>query len=456
MKKVRIGCGSGYWGDALDPAVELAEKGNLDYLGFDHLAELTMAILARQKAKDPTKGFIPDVIPWFDKLLPICEKNGIKMISNGGGSNPEAAGDAIVELCEKHGLTGKKIGVVTGDDLTDRLDEILAAGVKLTNMDTGDDNFAAVRDKVVGAYAYMGCEGIVEALDQGCDHVVTGRVSDTSVYVGPLMHEFGWDFSPKYYDKLGAAVNMSHIIECGTPCCGGNCNLWKVVPDAYRMGFPLIEMDENGDAIVTKVPGSGGMINEWTVKEHLVYEVMDPSNYIMPDGIADFTKLKLQDLGNDTVRVTNMKGKGRPDMLKVCIGLEEGFATEAMMIYPWPEAYEKAQRASELFKKRLEYLGVKPTEILIDYIGVNTLAGQAAAKPDPNINEVGLRIAVKTKTYAEADIVRRAVTPMWTMGPQGAACGLPSASKPHKVIGLWPTLVPREFVQSKLTIKEVK
>lgn len=456
MKSVRIGCGSGYWGDALDPAVEIAEKGNVDYMGFDHLAELTMAILARQKAKDPTKGYIPDIVPWFETLLPICQKNGIKMISNGGGSNPLAAGDAIAEVCRKLDIHGLKLGIVTGDDLTDRLDEMLAAGVSLQNTDTGEDFNSLDRSKVVGAYAYMGCEGIIDALDQGCDHVVTGRVSDTSLYVGPLMHAFGWNFSDKYRDKVGTAVNMGHIIECGCPCTGGNSNLWKSSPDNYRIGFPIIEIDENGDGIVTKVPGSGGMVNQWTVKEHLVYEVIDPSNYIMPDGIADFTKLHLEEIGTDQVRVTNMRGKGRPDMLKVCIGVEEGFQTEAILIYPWPDAYAKACRAGELFRKRLDYLGIHPTEIMIDYIGVNTLHGSTAPSPNPNINEVGLRIAAKTRTFAEADAIRRAVTPMWTMGPMGAACGLPSATRPHKVIGLWPTLVPREFVVPKLTIKEVE
>lgn len=456
MKKVRIGCGSGYWGDALDPAVEIAEKGNVDYLGFDHLAELTMAILARQKAKDPSKGYIADIVPWFEKLLPICQEKGIKMISNGGGSNPEAAADAIVELCEKMDIHNVKLGIVTGDDLTEKLDEIRASGIRLTNTDTGEEDIERVRDRIVGAYAYMGCEGIIDALEQGCNHVITGRVSDTSLYVGPLMHEFGWDFSDKNKDKVGAAVNAGHIIECGCPCTGGNTNMWKVSPENWKIGFPIIEMDENGDALVTKVEGSGGMVNQWTVKEHLVYEVIDPNNYIMPDGIADFTALHLKEVGKDKVLVTDMKGKGRPDMLKVCIGVEEGFATEGMLIYPWPEAYEKAQRAEEIFRKRLKLLGIFPDEIRFDYVGVNSLHGAVAHKPDSNINEVGLRIAAKTKTYAEADAVRRAITHLWTFGPMGTACGAPSPSKPHKVIGLWPTLVPREFVVPKLSIREVK
>ncbi len=213
-------------------------------------------------------------------------------------------------------------------------------------------------------------------------------------------------------------------------------------------------MDENGDAEISKVDGTGGMINQWTIKEHLTYEVIDPNNYIMPDGIANFTTLKLEETGKDKVRLTNMSGKGRPDMLKVCIGVEEGFMSESMLIYPWPEAYEKAKEAERLVRKRLDYLGIKPLELRFDYIGVNCLHGSVATEPDPDINEVALRIACKTNTYAEAAMIKQNTTHLWTYGPMGAACGV--NARPRKVIGLWPTLVPREFVKPELTIKEVK
>ena len=454
MKKIRIGCGSGYWGDALDPAIELAEKGDVQYLGFDHLAELTMCLLHKQKQKDPTKGYIPDITGHFKALLPACQKNGIKMITDAGGANPHAAADAVAALASDMGYKGMKLGVVTSDDLTDKLDEIRAAGVKLTNTDTGEEDIDRVKDKIVAAYAYMGCDAIVDALDQGCDHVIAGRVSDVSLYVAPMMHEFGWDFSDKYINKLGAAVNTGHIAECGCPCTGGISNLWKISPDNHKIGFPIIEMDENGEAIITKVPGSGGIVNEWTVKEHLVYEVMDPRNYIMPDGIADFSTLKLHDLGNDRVKITNMTGKGRPDMLKVCIGVEEGFIAEGTLLFPWPEAYGKAKKAEEIMRKRIDMLGIELEELRFDYIGVNTLAGRAAPEPTYDMNECGLRIAAKAKTFAAADAVRRAVTHIWTFGPIGTSCGVPT--KTRKVVGLWPTLVPREFVVHKLEIKEVK
>mgnify|MGYP001002766982 CR=1 FL=1 len=454
MKTVRIACGSGYWGDALDPAIELAEKGNIDYLGFDHLAELTMALLHKQKEKNPSKGYIPDIVPWFEKLLPICQKNNIKMITDAGGANPVAAAEAVIELAKRIGISNMKLGVVTGDDLTDKLDEIRASGLKLTNTDTGEEDIDRVKDRIVSAYAYIGSEGIIDALDQGCNHVITGRVSDNSLYIGPLMHEFGWDFSEKFNNNLGAAITTGHIIECGCPCTGGISNLWKESPDNWKIGFPIVEMNEKGDAIISKVEGSGGIINNWTIKEHLVYEVMDPHNYFMPDGIADFTTLKLEEIGKDQVKITNMTGKGRPDMLKVCIGVEEGYVSEAMLLFPWPDAYEKAKRGEELMRKRFEHIGIHPQEMRFDYIGVNTLHGATAPEPTYDMNEVGLRIAIRAKTFEEADQVRRMATHIWTMGPIGTSCGVPF--KPRKIVGLWPTLVPREFIKPQLKIMEVK
>lgn len=454
MKKVRIACGSGYWGDDIEPGLEIAQRGNVQYLGFDYLAELTMSILRRQMLKDPSKGWVPDLIPHWRRFLPICQENGIKMINNAGGSNPQGAAAAVEELCKELDIHNLKLGLVTGDDLSDKLDEIRAAGVKLTNTDTGEEDIDRVKDKIVGAYAYAGADGIIDALDQGCDHVICGRVSDISLYVGPLMHEFGWTYDEKFNDKIGGAVNVAHVVECGSPCTGGNSNLWNASPMNWHIGFPIIEMDENGDAEISKLDGTGGLVNQWTMKEHLTYEVIDPNNYIMPDGIADFTKVHLEEVGENRVRFTNMKGKGRPDMFKVCIGVEEGFMTESMLIYPWPDAYEKAQKAEELVRKRLDFLGIKPLELQFDYVGVNCLSGSTAFKPDPNINEVGLRIVAKTKTYAEADMIKRNTTHLWTYGPMGAACGV--NPRPRKVIGLWPTLVPAEFVKPQLEIKEIK
>ena len=457
MKKVRVGAGSAYWGDMLDPAVELVEKGDINYIGFDHLAELTMAQLTRIKVRDPSRGYIPDIVPWMRAILPTCREKGIKVISNGGGANPEAAGEAVVNLAKELGLTGLKIGVIIGDEITrERLGELIAKGIKFKNLDTGEEDISVISDRIVAANVYIGCDRIIEALEEEADAVIAGRVSDNALYVGPLMHEFGWKFEKPYWGLIGAAVTIGHIIECAECCTGGMSNIWNIAPELWKVGFPIAEVDENGDAVLTKVPGSGGIVNEWTIKEHLVYEIHDPANYLMPDGIADFTKLKVEEIGKDRVKVTNMTGKHRPDTLKMGIGYEDGFIFENTVICPWPNAYEKARKAEEILRERLKMVKLDADELRIDYLGINTMLGSTAAPlpPDYEPNEVGLRVAVKAKKREEAVKVRREITHLWTLAGLGAHMGVPPDPRP--VISLWHTLIPREEVPTRCIIREVK
>lgn len=453
MKKIRIGSGSAYWGDMLEPAIELAEKGDIQYLGFDHLAELTMAILQRMKAKDPSKGYIQDIVPWMQALLPICHRKGIKIITNAGGVNPEAAADEVIKIARSLGIKNLKIGVVTGDDISSQLDEIRAKGHKFTNLDTGEEDIDRIQSKIVAANAYVGADLIVEALQQGADIVIAGRVSDTAVYVGPIMYEFGWEFKEPYWEKIGAAVTIGHTIECAENVTGGLSSLWNQTKDIARIGFPIAEVYENGDTIITKVPGSGGILNQWTVKEQLTYEVLDPNNYIMPDGIADFTTVQIKEIAEDKVLMTNMTGKQRPEQLKVQIGYRDGWIGEGQILLPWPDAYAKAKQAEQTVRERFKIVGLKAEEIRFDYIGVNTLHGELAPEPTTELNEVGLRIVARTETREEADKVGREATHLWTLGGSGASYGTPY--KPRPVISLWPTLVPREEVKTKLIMKEV-
>ena len=456
MKSTRIASGSAFWGDMLDPVVELAEKGGVSYIGFDHLAELTLAIMQRIKAKDPSKGYIADIIPWTRRLLPITSKNGIKMITNAGGANPEAAGDEVVKVAEELGLEGMKVGIVTGDNLIDQLDKIRDKGWKFKNLDTGEEDFDRVRDRIVAANAYIGADSIIECLEQGADMVVAGRVSDNAMYVGPLMYEMGWDFSSKYTDLVAAAITVGHIIECSVMCCGGGSNLWKVVKNSWKPGFPIAEFYENGDAVITKVEGSGGLCCEWTVKEHLVYEVQDPNNYLMPDGVADFTSIKLDEIGKSQVKVTGARGKPRPDTLKVCIGYQDGFIGEGHIFFSWPDAMAKAKRAEQWIRERIKYLGLQLEELRIDYFGDNILHGEVAPQPSEDIdwNEMGLRVVARTRTRDEADAIRREVSHLWVAGPVSSSFGVPFTPRP--VVALWPTLVPRSEIETQATIKEVK
>jgi len=267
------------------------------------------------------------------------------------------------------------------------------------------------------------------------------------------MYEFGWDYAEEYWQKIGAAITVGHIIECAECCTGAMSNMWNVAPELWHVGFPIAEVDETGDAVITKVAGSGGIINQWTIKEHLVYEVHDPANYLMPDGVADFTTLRIEEVGKDAVRVSGMSGKPRPATLKAQIGYKEGFIGEGTVIFPWPDAYAKARQAEETVRGRLRLLGVTPEEFRCEYIGVNALHGAVAPEPSGELNEVGLRIAARCSTYDEADKVRREVTHLWTLGGLGTAFGTPVAVR--QVIGLWPTLVPRDEVPTMAVIKEV-
>jgi hypothetical protein len=454
MKKVVIGSGSAYWGDMLEPAVEMAERSDVQYIGFDHLAELTMAILNRMKAKNPESGYIQDIIPWMKKLLPVTVPKGIKMITNAGGANPIQAALEVKKVIKDLNLGGIKIGVVSGDDILAYIDDIRAQGWRFKNLDTGEEDIEHIRENIVAANAYIGADLIIKELENGADMVIAGRVSDNALYVGPLMYEFGWDYSKEYINKIAAAVTVGHIIECSACVTGGMSNMWKVSERPWEIGFPIAEVYENGEAIITKTPDSGGIVNQWTVKEHLLYEIMDPAKYMMPDGIADFTALHLTEEGRNRVRVTNMKGKSRPNTLKVCIGYRDGFIGEGLAFFPWPDALEKAKWAEKWVREKFKRLGVQFEELRIDYIGVNMLHGEAAPIEDKDMNEVGLRIAGRARTYKEAEIIRREATHLWTMGPIGASFGVPLNVRP--VIALWPSLVPREFVRVESQTMEVK
>ncbi|MEJ2715648.1 MAG: DUF1446 domain-containing protein [Deltaproteobacteria bacterium] len=454
MKQVNIGSGSAYWGDLLEPAVEMADRSDVHYIGFDHLAELTMALLNRMKSKNPSGGYIPDIIPWMKKMLPVAVPKGIKVLTNAGGANPEQAAVEVEKIIRDLKIGDVKIGVVSGDDILPYLKEIRNEGWKFKNLDTGEEDIDRIEDRIVAANAYIGADLIIEELKNGADLIITGRVSDNALFVGPLMHEFGWNFTPEYTERIAAAVTVGHIIECAACVTGGMSNMWRVSERPWEIGYPIAEVYENGDAVITKTPESGGIVNQWTVKEHLLYEVRDPHNYLMPDGIADFTSLRLEEVGRNRVKVTNMSGKERPDTLKVCIGFRDGYIGEGLAFFPWPNALEKAQWAEKWIRERFKVLGVRFDELRIDYVGVNMLHDEVAPLDDRDYNEVGLRIAGKAKTREEAEVIRREATHLWTMGPIGASFGAPMNVR--GVIALWPSLVPRDAVRTESRLLEVK
>ncbi len=440
---VRLGSGSGFWGDALDPALELAERGELHYLCFDFLAELTMALLQRAKAKDPKAGYVTDMVDWFTKLAGPARASGTTLVCNGGGVNPRGGGEALAASLRAAGERGRRIAVAAGDDVLGRLDELKAAGVRFTNMATGAENFDSIRPRVVAANVYLGSDGIIEALGAGADMVVTGRVTDSAVFIGPIMHRMGWTFDQP--DLVASAITVGHILECAAGCTGGMSSRFDEMPRMGEVGFPIVDVDRDGKATITKLPGSGGRVDEFTIKEHLVYEIGDPRSYVTPDGIADFTAPTITETGADTVRVSGMRGKPRPDMLKLLVGYSDGWIGEGLMMFPWPRALARARKAEQTLRERLARMGLKASAMTFDYVGINMLHGPAAPWPEhDDFNEVGLRVAVKTGSRDEAEKVRRACSHLWIMGPGGTSFGVPM--KPRPALALWPTLVPRELV----------
>lgn len=449
---VRLGSGSGFWGDALDPALELLEKGRLDYLGMDYLAELTMALLQRQRLKDPQQGYVPDLVPHMQALLPLARRAGTRIVCNGGGANPRSGAERVREVARELGLRGTRVALIEGDDVLERLDEFRAAGISLANIETGDDDFGAIRDRVVAANVYTDSSGIIEALGQDAHVVIAGRVSDSAVYVGPIMHEFGWRHDQAHADRIAAAITVGHVVECAAGATGGMSSRYAEMPHMGRVGFPIVEFHDDGSAVVTKLPDTGGRVDQFTVKEHLVYEIADPANYVMPDGIADFTRLTLEEVGPDRVRLSGMGGSPRPKMLKLVIGYRDGWIGEGMVFFPWPDALGRAEKARQTLLERFDRMGLQADAIHFDLVGVNMLHGPAAPAPQGDPNEVGLRVAVHAATREEADKVRRACTNLWIMGPGGTSFGMPL--KPRPVVAAWPTLVPREMVRQWVEILE--
>jgi len=457
LKKITLGAGSGYWGVPPDLPLELVQRADLDYLGLELLAELSMSILQRWKNKDPSKGYVPDLIELMKLILPHTLPKGTKIITNGGGVNPRQAAMEIARIIKELKLPPVKIGVIEGDDVFSGLDEMIKKRIELVNLDTGERDIGVIRDRIVAAHAYIGADLIIEALREGADIVIGGRLSDNALYVGPMMHEFGWSFENPDWDKIGAAVTIGHIIECGECVTGGMSNFWKGNPEPWNMGLPIAEVYENGEAVISKTPGSGGQMTVNMVREHLVYETHDPKSYLMPDAVADLTTVRLDQEGEDRVRVSNMTGKKRPDKLKVQIGYDDGYIAEAMFMVTWPEAVKKARLYEEIIMRRLDKFGLKPRETRFEWMGVNCAHGSVAPLPENEdaVNEIGLRAVAKFNTREEAYRARRfAMGGSLILGPVGTGFGAPVPER--RVVALWPTLIPREEVHLTLTMMEVK
>src|SRR5258708_28824318 len=343
--QIRSAAGQGFWGDLPAAAVRQVEGGPIDYLMLDYLAEVTMSIMQKQKARDPKAGYARDFVPLMKQILPACVERNIRVTANAGGVNVEGCAAAVREVARELGLAGKlKIGIVTGDNIIDRIHDLLARGIELSNMDTGQP-LSAVRDRIQSANAYLGAGPIVEALNEGAQIVITGRCTDTGLTLAPMIHEFGW--AADDWSRLAAGTIAGHIIECGAQCSGGNCQYeWRSIPNLANVGFPIVEAAADGTFVVTKHERTGGWIIIPSLKDQLVYEMGDPHSYITPDCVADFTTVRLEYEGRDRVRVFGIEGRPATDSLKVSISYSAGYKAVGTLVYSWPEASDTA-RASE-------------------------------------------------------------------------------------------------------------
>ncbi len=450
---IRVASGQGFWGDWQEAPKLQVEHGPIDYLMLDYLAEITMSIMQKQRDRDPEAGYARDFVSLIADLAPRLVEEEVRVVSNAGGVNPDACVRAILERLE--GLETARplrVAVVRGDDLTGRLDELLAAGHELAHMETGEP-LAAVRDRVQSANAYLGAAPIVEALDAGADVVVTGRSTDTALTYGPLIHEFGW--AADDWDRIASGVVAGHINECGAQASGGNTLYdWRGV-DLVTPGYPIVEARPDGSFEVTKHPDLGGRVTRATVTEQLVYEMGDPARYVTPDVVADFSTVRLEDLGGDRVRVTGVEGSPRTDQLKVSIAYRDGWKAVGDLTYAWPDALAKAKRADEVLRGRLERLGLSFDAIRTEYVGAGACHGPVAGTPPPDLPEVQLRIGVRAAERDPVERFTRELAPLILAGPPSVTGFAGGRPRVQEIMAYWPALVDREVVEDAVTVETV-
>lgn len=455
MKRtIRIGCGQGFWGDRLDAPIEQVRRGPLDYLMLDYLAEVTMSILQKQRSRDPSQGYARDFVPLLREIFPDIVEKDVRVISNAGGVNLEACRDGLLEAAREAGLGDRvSIGVVTGDDILDRLEDLLARGHELRNMDDGRP-LAEVLGRVESANAYIGAAPIVAALARGARVVVTGRSTDTALTYAPMIHEFGWAAGD--WDRIAHGIVAGHINECGAQATGGNCLIdWQTIPNLADIGYPIIEATAEGPFTVTKHEGTGGRITPAIVKEQLLYEMGDPRAYITPDGVADFTTIRLEQEGPDRVRVSGIRGAPRTSQLKVSIAYRAGHKAAGTLVYAWPDAVAKARAADRILRERLERLGLRFDEIRTEFIGWNATHGSLAGPPLEELPEVELRVAVRSEDRAAVERFTREIAPLVLSGPPSVTGFAGGRPRVQDVVAYWPALVDREEIEPHLKVEVV-
>jgi hypothetical protein len=449
---VRIGAGAGTSGDRIDPAVELAERGELHYLVFECLAERTIAIGQLARLRDSRRGYDPLLEARWRRVLPLCHQRGIKIITNMGAANPAAALEKTTEIARELGLKGLRLALLTGDDVTERIRD-----QELPLLDGGQSS--ELRERLVSANAYLGADGIVEALATGADVVITGRVADPSLFLAAMRHAHGW--AADDWTRLGRGTSAAHLLECTAHVTGGffaEPGLTgpgagrKDVPNLARLGFPLAEVHPDGRAIITKVAGSGGLVSVDTCAEQLLYEVHDPAAYITPDVVADFSNVQLLQQGPDRVEVLDGAGRPRTDTLKVSLGYRDGYLGEGSIVLGGPGCLARGELAVEILRERLRMANLCVDDLRIELLGLNALYGPASPRPLAEPNEVMVRVAARGPSVHEVEKPGLEIESLCVNGPAGAAghrTGL------REVVAMAATLLPRDQVPYQLSYAEV-
>lgn len=452
-KMIRVANAQGFWGDSLLGPKRLVEEGPVDYLTFDYLSEITMSIMQKQRMRDPKSGYARDFIKMLKMIMPQCRDKGIKLIANAAGVNAPACLAATKQALSEIGLQGIRIGIVEGDDILDKLDVLTNAGEELVNMDTGAA-LASVKNDIISANVYIGAASIVEALQQGADIVITGRASDPSLAVAPLVYEFGWSFED--FDKIASATVLGHIIECGPQCTGGNYTDWRDVQDFAHIGFPVVEAYEDGSFVVTKHDGTGGLINVESVTSQLLYELGDPARYLSPDCIADFTSIHMEQDGPDRVRVHGVKGLPPTDSFKVSMSFANGYKILTTLCISGPDAIEKAHIVSDMVFTRMKMLGadIPEDDRFLELFGSNVLYKGIVESPDQP-HEILMRLGAKGMDANKLNVMSSEIAPVLTSGPPGITGFAAGRSRASEVVGYWPALINKDKIKTTVKVEEV-
>jgi hypothetical protein len=461
MKSIRIGAGLGFYGDNWEPVVASIERGNVQFIASDHLAELTLAILQKDRQRDPALGYARDVVPMLLRLWPLMAERDVRFVCNAGGLNPHGAAQAVLAAFAAKGFTAR-VAVVTGDDVLPQLLDASKPADDWAHLFTGE-SVAGVRERLVFGNAYLGAQPIVQALDAGADIVITGRVADAALFLGPLVHSLGWKLTGAEAEadlnRLAQGLTVGHLLECSGQGSGGNFGsqgAWQAIPDLTHIGYPIAEVWEDGTALITKAPGTGGRVNFDTVRQQLLYEVHNPHAYHAPDVVLDMGHITLHDEGYDRVRLTGARGQAPSDQLKVVAGYRDGYKAEVTWGFSWPDAWDKAQAAQSAILTQLLEKRIPHDELYIEHPGLNSAHGALAPLPDADalnqLNEVWTRMVLRTPVKAAADGFGRLFPWLALSGP-AYTCGFHGLHSTSELLGIWPTLVSRAAVEAGVRVQ---